>query len=115
MQLAISMRTPDRVPVMCQLALGHYFLHSGVVPHKVWFTSEGFAQALVTMQKRYKFDGILINLPGRPANIMDNVVQVTNNPEGGEKIVWANGDYNVCILITAWLTCIENSCLGLSC
>ena len=21
--------TPDRVPVMCQLALGHYFLHAG--------------------------------------------------------------------------------------
>ena len=21
---------PDRVPVMCQLALGHYFLHAGL-------------------------------------------------------------------------------------
>jgi hypothetical protein len=36
----------DRVPVFCELALGHYFLHASLPPHRVWFTSEGFAEAL---------------------------------------------------------------------
>ena len=43
MALAMQHREPDRVPVMCQLALGHYFLNAGLPPHRVWFTSEGFA------------------------------------------------------------------------
>src|SRR5262245_32589786 len=38
---------PDRVPVMCQLALGHYFLQSGLSPFEVWYTSQGFAEALL--------------------------------------------------------------------
>jgi len=40
-------QTPDRVPVMCQLALGHYFLNCGGKPSKIWFDSEAFAGALV--------------------------------------------------------------------
>ena len=31
---------PDRVPVMCQLALGHYFLHSRPRPAEIWFDSD---------------------------------------------------------------------------
>jgi hypothetical protein len=57
-------RVPDRVPVMCQLALGHYFLHAGDAI-EVWHDSEAFADALVALQRRYRFDGILVNLPGR--------------------------------------------------
>jgi hypothetical protein len=56
---------PDRVPVMCQLTLGHYFLNlkDRLKPHEIWFTSEGFAEALLTLRERYGFDGILINIP----------------------------------------------------
>ncbi len=56
---------PDRVPVMCQLALGHYFLQSGIDPVEIWYDSHAFGDALVTLQRRYGFDGILVNLPGR--------------------------------------------------
>ena len=33
-RMAVAMRhgVPDRVPVMCQLALGHYFLNAGLDP-----------------------------------------------------------------------------------
>jgi hypothetical protein len=81
----------DRVPVMCQLALGHYFLHAGLPAHRIWFTSEGFAEALVKLQLRYRFDGILINLPGRPAGLLDELSSVENRPEG-ERLTWRNGD-----------------------
>ena len=88
-------RKPDRVPVMCQLALGHYFLNTPVPPHRIWFTSEGFAEALVLLQRRYRFDGILINLPGRPADILDGVARVEKSGDGGERLVWKNGDCTV--------------------
>ena len=70
---AMAMREPDRVPVMCQLALGHYFLNTGIAPHEIWFTSEGFAEAPSTLQRRYRFDGILVNLPGRPPDLLTQV------------------------------------------
>ena len=45
-RVASAMRheIPDRVPVMCQLALGHYFLHSGHAPADIWFDSEVFVR-----------------------------------------------------------------------
>ena len=49
MSLAMRRESPDRVPVMCQLALGHYFLNAGLAPHEIWFTSEAFAKALVKL------------------------------------------------------------------
>lgn len=84
----------DRVPVMCQLALGHYFLNAGLAPHEIWFTSEGFAEALVTMQRRYQFDGILINLPGRPRNVMSEIKKVEKTKKG-EVVTWKNGHVNL--------------------
>jgi len=63
---AMNHQEPDRVPVMCQLALGHYFLNCHYRPGQIWFDSETFAHALVDLQRRYEFDGILVNIPGRP-------------------------------------------------
>ena len=82
---------PDRVPVMCQLALGHYFLNTGLAPLDIWFTSEGFAEALVLLQRRYRFDGILINLPGRPSNLLDQVARVEEDGDG-LTLTWRSGD-----------------------
>ncbi len=89
--LAMQHKLPDRVPVMCQLAIGHYFLNTGFPPHQIWFTSEGFAEALVTLQRRYRFDGIVVNIPGRPAHLLDETVSITNTREG-EVLRWKNGD-----------------------
>ena len=91
---AMNLGTPDRVPVMSQLSLGHYFLHSGVKPLDIWYTSDGFAQALVRMRERYQFDGILVNLPGRDPGYERQIK--TLEPGDGEAIIrWKNGDYTV--------------------
>lgn len=80
----------DRVPVMCQLAIGHFFLHSGRKPADIWFDSEVFAQTLVDFQRRYRFDGLLLNLPGRPPNWRAQVVD--EKADGGDTLLrWKNG------------------------
>jgi hypothetical protein len=82
---------PDRVPVMCQLSIGHLLLHSGVPPLDLWYTSDGFAEALVTMQRRYRFDGILVNLPGRDPEWRRHTLEIGRDDEG-TRIRWRNGD-----------------------
>jgi hypothetical protein len=90
MDVAMRLGTPDRVPVMCQLALGHYFLQSGLDAIEIWHSTDGFAEALVRLQRRYGFDGILVNLPGRDPRWRDHVASVTE--AAGERIVtWSNG------------------------
>jgi len=79
----------DRVPVFCQLALGHYFLNGGLPAHRVWFTSEGFAEVLVKLQHRYRFDGLLINLPGRPPDLLAQLRRVEKTADG-ERLYWKN-------------------------
>jgi uroporphyrinogen-III decarboxylase len=80
----------DRVPVMCQLALGHFFLHGDSKPADVWFDSEVFAQTLVDFQRRYRFDGLLLNLPGRPPDWRAQVAGEEADGDGG-RLRWKNG------------------------
>ncbi len=96
MQRAMALSIPDRVPVMCQLALGHYFLYAGLSPFEVWFTSEGFAEALVRLRERYRFDGVLVNMPGRPPDVEQHVDRVDRGDRGDrgaaeDVIHWRNG------------------------
>jgi uroporphyrinogen-III decarboxylase len=86
----------DRVPVMCQLAIGHYLLNTGVRPAELWFTSEGFTRAAVTLQRRYRFDGILINLPGRDPQWMRWVERIETASDGSQTVFFANGDTARC-------------------
>jgi hypothetical protein len=86
----MSHEEPDRVPVMCQLALGHYFLHCDSAPADIWFDSDTFAQALVQLQRRYRFDGILINLPGRPPDWKGRI-QSQRKEQDREHIRWRSG------------------------
>lgn len=97
--LAMAGREADRVPVMCQLAIGHYMLNTDFDPVDIWFTSDAFAQALVRLQRRYRFDGILVNIPGRPDGVLDRVVSRSRTPDGqvlefdsGERVEVPNDD-----------------------
>lgn len=49
--LAMNLDVPDRVPVFCQLAIGHYFLNARPSPFDVWFRSGAFANALVELRE----------------------------------------------------------------
>jgi len=90
MDAAMRLGVPDRVPVMCQLALGHYFLHAGLDPVEIWHAPGAFAEALIRLQQRYGFDGILVNLPGRDPDWRRAIAGIETR--GGERIIrWRNG------------------------
>jgi len=86
-QAAMRHDIPDRVPVMCQLALGHYFVNSNRSPADIWFDSETFSATLAEFQQRYRFDGFLINLPGRPRDWRD-YIDSKKHTEDGDTLVW---------------------------
>ena len=89
-------RPVDRVPVMCQLAIGHYLLNTDLSPVDVWYTSEGFAKALITLARRYRFDGILINLLGTDPAWMRHVERIETAPNGDQTVFFAGGDRGRC-------------------
>lgn len=91
---AMDLQIPDRVPVFCQLAIGHYFLNATPSPLDIWFRSEGLADALVELQQRYSFDGILVNLPGRDPDYEKHIDRIERRDDDRETWVWwRNGNY----------------------
>jgi hypothetical protein len=90
--IAMDLAEPDRVPVFCQLAIGHYFLNAGAEPADIWLRSDAFADALVQLQRRYRFDGILVNLPGRDPDY-ERYVDRVEETNTGTTIRWKNGCY----------------------
>jgi MtaA/CmuA family methyltransferase len=93
-RIAMHLGSPDRVPVMCQLSLGHYFLYSGVKPMDIWYTSEGFAEALIRLRDRYDFDGILVGLPGRDRDYERHIERIEQR-DNETVIHWKTGGYTV--------------------
>ena len=92
-RIALTMRhrEPDRVPVMCQLSIGHYNLNAGYKPHEIWYETEAFADACVKLARRYAFDGIMVPLAGRPPGYLDNAVSMQEDSDG-QWLTWRNGD-----------------------
>ncbi len=95
MARAMWLEEPDRVPVMCQLSLGHYFLNTSVPDVEIWHSTEGFGEALIELQRRYAFDGILINLPGRDPDWRSYVEKIEQT-DGARIIRWKSGWHTVC-------------------
>ncbi len=92
-------KIPDRVPVMCQLALGHYFLNARPVADRdaaieIWHDTDAFANALVALQRRYRFDGILVNLPGRDPLWREQIASIEERPDA-RVVHWRSGCYTV--------------------
>jgi uroporphyrinogen-III decarboxylase len=68
MSAAMARKRPDRVPVMCQMSIGHMLVQTGTPPPELWFDRTVYAGVLFDLRERYGFDGILISLHGHPAD-----------------------------------------------
>jgi hypothetical protein len=95
MAAAMRHQPVDQIPLMCQLSLGHYFLNVFAPAVEIWHSTEGFGEALIALQRRYGFDGILVNLPGRVPDWRSRIHRVENR-DGETVIRWTNGWYTVC-------------------
>jgi uroporphyrinogen-III decarboxylase len=82
--------TPDRVPVMCQLSLGHMYKNCDMGPVEFWYTSEGYAEASIQLTDRYGFEGILLAKTGRDPGLKEQVRSVVAS-DGGHVIEWEDG------------------------
>lgn len=91
MKRTMSGQKPDRMPVMCQLSLGHINRNLDMDPVRLWYTSEGLAEAFITMAERYRFDGILVNTCGRNPDTLKQIKSMDRHADG-HRIVWENGD-----------------------
>lgn len=95
MAAAMAREVPDRPPLMCQLALGHYFLQTDADEIDIWHDTRAFARALVELQRRYAFDGILVNLPGRDPRWRSYVQGIDSDEEGNRVVRWPDGRVTV--------------------
>jgi len=86
MALAIRRREVDRVPVMCQMSIGHMLLQTGFSPMEFWLSAEVFAEGLLLLRDLYGFDGILISLHGHSPDWQRRVRRMER--VGDEEVVW---------------------------
>ena len=82
---------PDRVPVMCQMSIGHMLLQTGASPSAFWNSAEVYTAGLLKLRRAYDFDGILVSLHGHSPDWEKRVVRLSR--EGPAEVVcWKNGD-----------------------
>ena len=90
MAKSMSMEEPDRVPVMCQMSIGHMLLQTGIRPIEFWFSKEVFAEELFKLRELYQFDGILISLHGHSSHWMKDIQNIEKD-KNQEIITWKDG------------------------
>ncbi len=94
-RLAMEHGQADRVPVFCQLSLGHYMLHTPFEPYRIWYSPQVFAEALLQLAEKYRFDGILVNLPGRPRDWEQHII--SKEIRKSETVLyWDDNSHSVC-------------------
>jgi uroporphyrinogen decarboxylase len=91
MAAAMTGRRPDRVPVMCQMSIGHMLRQTGASPSRFWHSAGDFIEGLLALRGLYGFDGILVSLHGHAPDWESRTASVTPGPEG-ERVRWKSGD-----------------------
>jgi len=90
MAAAMTGSLPDRVPVMCQMSVGHMLAASGVRPSQLWHDAATYVEVLLALRQRYAFDGILVSLHGHDPDWERRVAGRERGPEG-ERVRWTSG------------------------
>ena len=88
---AMSGGRPDRVPVMCQMSIGHMLRETGASPSRFWHSAGDYVEGLLALRALYGFDGILVSLHGHAPDWERRAASVSRAPEG-DRVRWKNGD-----------------------
>ncbi len=87
---AMALGTPDRVPVMCQMSIGHMLLQTGLPPAEFWLEAATFASGLLKMRELYGFDGVLVSLHGHDPGWSGRIAS-RERDGAGERVRWKDG------------------------
>lgn len=91
---AMELGIPDRVPLMCQLSIGHFLQQLDVSPSEFWYDAGTFSDGLVEMRSRYDFDGILVSLHGHNPAWRSHALSIRETPDG-EEVLLENGQRTI--------------------
>lgn len=91
---AMRLETPDRVPVMCQMSIGHMLVQTGFSPVEFWLSKDCFAEGLLRLRAQYDFDGILVSLHGHSQEWERMIVRVRHEEER-DIVTWKDGGRTV--------------------
>jgi len=94
-RLAMQLKEPDRVPVMCQMSVGYILLNTKLSPVDWMFKNEKHVEALIELAEKYDFDGVLLLVPGQDPYLRDAVLRVSEDEEG-MIVHWKDGGMTVC-------------------
>jgi MtaA/CmuA family methyltransferase len=92
---AMNLLPVDKIPLMCQMSIGHMLVQLQVSPVQFWFDPIVFADGLIHLSEVYGFDGILVSLHGHDPNWNESVEKIINSDEH-EIVEWKNGDKTFC-------------------
>jgi uroporphyrinogen-III decarboxylase len=88
----MDLKSPDRVPLMCQLSIGHMLLQLGVSPLEFWHDLHAFSSGLLRLRELYDFDGILVSLHGHDPDWRSGIASRNMNGDV-EEVLWQNGEH----------------------
>jgi uroporphyrinogen-III decarboxylase len=96
MKAAMNLEEVDKIPLMCQMSIGHMLMQLNISPAEFWFDPKTFADGLIELRRIYDFDGILISLYGHDPYWRNKVIKTYKSTEA-EIVEWKNGDKTFCL------------------
>lgn len=79
---AMKLKPVDRIPVMCQMSIGHMILQTGVSPIDLWHDTHTYVNVLFDLREKYNFDGILVSVPGSFPSWKKYIKKIEKNING---------------------------------
>ena len=87
---AMNLQTPDRIPLMCQFSIGSMIHQLQADPVAFWYEKYVYAEGLIELCKKFKFDGILVSLNGHSDNWRDKLVKNEQIDKENIKLTFEN-------------------------
>jgi hypothetical protein len=85
---AMNLQRPDRVPLMCQFSIGSMMHQLQPDPVEFWYDKNIFANGLIELCKKFKFDGILVSLHGHSDKWKDTMISSEQINGGNIKLTY---------------------------
>jgi uroporphyrinogen-III decarboxylase len=85
---AMNLQKPNNIPLMCQFSIGSMMQQLKPAPAEFWYDGQIFADGLMELCKRFRFDGILVSLHGHNPNWKNDVVRIDNIEEGLQEVIY---------------------------